>query len=338
MRALRRACPRAKSEPCKTSGAMGAVRMVVGSMSIWIGQEGEKSRVVLVDVEALPTEMANPRSRGMHRQSVGELVRLFVEEEAFTVRALSRAKKEIKGATEIVSRALTRGGRLFYVGAGTSGRLGVLDASEMPPTFHTPPELVQAILAGGPEAIFRAQEGAEDDGEAGARSVRERRVGSRDVLVGLTASGRTPFVHGALAEGKKAGAKTVLVTAHPKWRFERGGIRPDGVVRLDVGPEIIAGSTRLKAGTVTKMVCNILSSVAMIRMGKVYDNLMVHVVPSNEKLKARAIRLIRTLTQVGLEEAERALKESGGKVMLATERLRKVSGLPKKRRGALLAR
>jgi N-acetylmuramic acid 6-phosphate etherase len=274
----------------------------------------------------------------MHRQSVGELVRLFVEEEAFTVRALSRAKKEIKGATEIVSRALTRGGRLFYVGAGTSGRLGVLDASEMPPTFHTPPELVQAILAGGPEAIFRAQEGAEDDGEAGARSVRERRVGSRDVLVGLTASGRTPFVHGALAEGKKTGAKTILVTAHPKWRFERGGIRPDGVVRLDVGPEIIAGSTRLKAGTVTKMVCNILSSVAMIRMGKVYDNLMVHVVPSNEKLKARAIRLIRTLTQVGLEEAERALRESGGKVMLATERLRKVSGLPKKRRGALLAR
>ena len=338
VRALRRTCPRAKSEPCKTSGAMGAVRMVVGSASIWTGQGEKKSGVELVDVEALPTEMANPRSRGMHRQSVGELVRLFVEEEAFTVRALSRAKKEIMRATEIVSRALIHGGRLFYVGAGTSGRLGVLDASEMPPTFHTPPELVQAILAGGPEAIFRAQEGAEDDGEAGARSVRERGVGSRDVLVGLTASGRTPFVHGALAEGKKAGAKTVLVTAHPKWRFERGGIRPDGVVRLDVGPEIIAGSTRLKAGTVTKMVCNILSSVAMIRMGKVYDNLMVHVVPSNEKLKARAIRLIRTLTQVGLEEAERALRESGGKVMLATERLRKVSGLPKKRRGALSVR
>ena len=338
VRALRKACPQARSERCKTSGVVGAVRMVGGFVRASAGQREEKSVVGLVDVEALPTERTNPRSRGMHRQSVGQLVRLFVEEEAFTVRALSRAKKEIKGATEIVSRALTRGGRLFYVGAGTSGRLGVLDASEMPPTFQTPPELVQAILAGGPEAIFRAQEGAEDDGEAGARSVRERRVGSRDVLVGLTASGRTPFVHGALAEGKKAGAKTILVTAHPTWKAEKKGIRPDGVVRLDVGPEIIAGSTRLKAGTVTKMVCNILSSVAMIRMGKVYDNLMVHVVPSNKKLKARAIRLIRTLTGVGEEEAERALRESGGKVMLATERLRKVSSLPKKRRGALLVR
>ncbi|NDH86731.1 hypothetical protein EBY67_06730 [bacterium] len=129
-------------------------------------------------------------------------------------------------------------------------------------------------------------------------------------------------MHGALAEGKRAGAKTVLVTAHPKWRFERGGIRPDGVVRLDVGPEIIAGSTRLKAGTVTKMVCNILSSVAMIRMGKVYDNLMVHVVPSNEKLKARAIRLIRTLTRVGEEEAADALKLSGNKVTAAVDRLK----------------
>ena len=177
----------------------------------------------------------------------------------------------------------------------------------MPPTFHSPPEQVQAILAGGPEAIFRAQEGAEDDADAGARSVVERGIGKKDVLVGLTASGRTPFVHGALSQGRKAGASTILVTAHPKWKPELGGIRPDVVVRLDVGPELIAGSTRLKAGTVTKMVCNILSSVAMIRLGRVYDNLMVHVVPSNEKLKARAIRLVRMLTKVGVEEAERPL-------------------------------
>ena len=221
------------------------------------------------------------------------------------------------------------------MGAGTSGRLGVLDASEMPPTFHAPPEQVQAILAGGPEAIFRAQEGAEDDAEAGARAVVERRVGKRDVLVGLSASGRTPFVHGALRAGSRAGVATVLVTAHPHWESERGGVQPDVVVRLDVGPELIAGSTRLKAGTVTKMVCNTLSSVAMIRLGRVYDNLMVHVVPSNEKLEARAVRLIRTLTGVREAEARRALKDSGGKVTLAVEKLKRDSRLLKKRRGAL---
>ena len=241
-------------------------------------------------------------------------------------------------AGELAKRMRVRGGRLFYVGAGTSGRLGVLDASEMPPTFHAPPEQVQAILAGGPEAIFRAQEGAEDDAEAGARAVVERRVGKRDVLVGLSASGRTPFVHGALREGSRAGVATVLVTAHPHWESERGGVQPDVVVRLDVGPELIAGSTRLKAGTVTKMVCNTLSSVAMIRLGRVYDNLMVHVVPSNEKLEARAVRLIRTLTGVREVEARRALKDSGGKVTLAVEKLKRDSRLLKKRRGALSIR
>jgi N-acetylmuramic acid 6-phosphate etherase len=141
-------------------------------------------------------------------------------------------------------------------------------------------------------------------------------------------------VHGALKEGRKAGVATVLVTAHPKWKSERGGVHPDVVVRLDVGPELIAGSTRLKAGTVTKMVCNTLSSVAMIRMGRVFDNLMVHVVPSNEKLEARAVGLIRTLTRVGEGEAKQALKDSGGKVTLAVEQLKRDSRLLKKRRGA----
>ena len=327
--ALRRRCPGAVSMLLRISGAVGAARMAGFGMAA----PGHAKEPIgkLVPVEALPTERSNPRSRGLHRKSVEQLVRLFVDEETFTVRALASARKEIQRAAEIVSRSLQRGGRLFYVGAGTSGRLGVLDASEMPPTFHAPPEQVQAILAGGPEAIFRAQEGAEDDAAAGGRAVRERRIGRKDVLVGLTASGRTPFVHGALKAGAKAGASTVLITAHPKWSPERGGIRPDAVVGLNVGPELIAGSTRLKAGTVTKMACNILSSVAMIRLGRVYDNLMVHVVPSNEKLKARAIRLIRMLTKVGVEEADRALRAAGGKVTLAVERLQKVSRLPKRR-------
>jgi len=333
VKALKRIDVGAKIVRLQSGGEVGAARMV--GLERVDRVEGKEGKQKLVRVEDLPTELSNPRSRGLHQKSVEQLVRLFVEEEAFTVRALRRAKKEIQKAAELVSRALARGGRLFYVGAGTSGRLGVLDASEMPPTFHAPPEQVQAILAGGPEAIFRAQEGAEDDAEAGVRAVQERRVGKKDVLVGLTASGRTPFVHGALKEGRRAGVATVLVTAHPKWKSERGGVQPDVVVRLDVGPELIAGSTRLKAGTVTKMVCNMLSSVAMIRMGRVYDNLMVHVVPSNEKLQARAARLIQTLTGVGEEEARLALKDSGGKVTLAVEQLKRDSRLLKKRREAL---
>ena len=266
----------------------------------------------------------------MHQKSVKQLVQLFVSEEAFTVRALRRARREIEQAAGVVAKCLQSGGRLFYVGAGTSGRLGVLDASEMPPTFQAPPEQVQAILAGGPEAIFRAQEGAEDDAEAGGRAVFERRLGRKDVLVGLTASGRTPFVHGALRAGRRSGAATILVTAHPSWRPEKGTVRPDAVVRLDVGPELIAGSTRLKAGTVTKMVCNILSSIGMIRLGRVYDNLMVNVVPSNEKLRARAVRLVQVLTGVGLEEAAAALQKSGNRVTAAIAHLKGVSRLRKK--------
>jgi N-acetylmuramic acid 6-phosphate etherase len=322
-RALQKSCPGGRVVLLRTPGEVGAARMVE---PILLVGEKEVRREPLVKVEELPTERANPRSRGSHKKSVTQLVRRFVEEEAFTVRALNGAKKDIGRAAELVFRALKKGGRMIYVGAGTSGRLGVLDASEMPPTFHSPPEQVQAILAGGPEAIFRAQEGAEDDADAGARSVVERRIGRRDVLVGLTASGRTPFVHGALTQGSKAGASTILVTAHPKWKPESGGIRPNVVIRLNVGPELIAGSTRLKAGTVTKMVCNILSSVAMIRLGRVYDNLMVHVVPSNEKLKARAIRLVRMLTKVGVEEAERALFDAGGKVVEAVKKLKSGNG------------
>lgn len=326
-RAFRRRCPLAKAQVLRTSGVMGAIRMVCGD-----GQENRKHALLakkMVEVEALPTERANPRSRGLHRKSVGALVKLFLREEAETARALREAEGEVAAAAGWVARSLKSGGRLFYVGAGTSGRLGVLDASEMPPTFHAPPEQVQAILAGGPEAIFRAQEGAEDDEQAGARAVEERGIGRRDVVVGLTASGRTPFVHGALARAEKKGAKTILVTAHPEWKRERGGIRPQAVVRLRVGPELIAGSTRMKAGTATKVVCNTLSSVAMIRLGRVHDNLMVQVVPSNEKLRARAVRLVRILTGAEEAVAQRALRQGGGKVMKAVAILRRGSRLRK---------
>jgi len=307
--------PGARLVPLKTSGEVGAA-----TMAGWSGRlSPSRPDGKFVEVESLPTERSNPRSRGLHKKSVGQLVKLFVEEERETSRALRKASREIGRAAALVSVALHRGGRLIYVGAGTSGRLGVLDASEMPPTFHANPEEVQAILAGGPEAIFRAQEGAEDDADGGARAVRERRVGRKDVVVGLTASGRTPFVLGALRQADRLGAKTALVTAHPGWRPEKGGIRPDAVVRLDVGPELIAGSTRLKAGTATKVVCNILSSVGMIRLGRVHDNLMVNVVPSNEKLRARAVRLIRLLTGADAARAGEALRAGKGKVMEAVK-------------------
>jgi len=305
--------PGARSVLLKTPGEIGAA-----AMAGWAGRmTPEKTGTRFVDVESLPTERANPRSRGLHQKSVGQLVKLFVGEESQNLKALRKAAPEIGRAAAIVASALQKGGRLIYVGAGTSGRLGVLDASEMPPTFHADPEEVQAILAGGPEAIFRAQEGAEDDAEAGARAVQERKVGRKDVVVGLTASGRTPFVWGALCQAIPAGAKTVLVTAHSAWRPEKGTVRPDVVVRLDVGPELIAGSTRLKAGTATKVVCNILSSVAMIRKGRVYDNLMVNVVPSNEKLRARAVRLVRLLTKASAERAGEALRRGEGRVVEA---------------------
>jgi len=310
--------PSAGLSMMKNSGEMGAARMAGGLFRPAVPEVVKN----LVDVESLPTERTNPRSRGLHKKSVRQLVRLFVREETENLRALRKAAGGIGRAAQVVASALGRGGRLFYIGAGTSGRLGVLDASEMPPTFHADPEEVQAILAGGPEAIFRAQEGAEDDADAGARAVRERRVGRKDVVVGLTASGRTPFVHGALGAAGRAGAKTILVTAHPGWRPEKGGTRPDAVVSLDVGPELIAGSTRLKAGTVTKVVCNILSSVAMIRLGRVYDNLMVHVVPSNEKLRARAVRLVRVLTGANAGRAAEALRSGGGQVMEAVKILK----------------
>jgi len=314
---LRGILPGASLKRLRVPGEIGAASLAGWSGAAPVGRPPGR----LVDVEALPTERRNPRSRGMHKMSIGPLVRLFVGEERRTALALRKAAAEISRAAGLVADALHRGGRLFYVGAGTSGRLGVLDASEMPPTFHADPEEVQAILAGGPEAIFRAQEGAEDDAEAGARAVSERRAGGRDVVVGLTASGRTPFVLGALRQAHRAGARTVLVTAHPGWRPERGGVRPDAVVRLDVGPELIAGSTRLKAGTATKVVCNILSSIAMIRLGRVHDNLMVNVVPSNEKLRARAVRLVCRLTGASPEKAAEALAKSGNKVREAVQRL-----------------
>lgn len=220
-----------------------------------------------------------------------------------------------------IVRAFRSGGRLFYVGAGTSGRLGVLDASECPPTFRTPPDWVQGIMAAGPRALWESVEGAEDDPAAGARALQFRGVSRRDLVVGIAASGRTPFVWGALEAAKAQGAFTVLLCFNPALRVPRAR-RPNVILAPAVGPEILTGSTRLKAGTATKIVLNLFTTLAMVRLGKVIGNLMVDLNPSNAKLRDRAVRIVQQLTASTPEAARGALEASQWQVPAAVRRLR----------------
>ena len=247
-------------------------------------------------------------------------IRLMLSEDAKIPGALLAEEKPIERALRLITQALRRNGNLFYVGAGTSGRLGVLDASECPPTFRTAPDTVQAIIAGGQRAIWSAAEGAEDDAAAGGRAVEFRGVGRRDVVVGIAASGRTPFVWGALAAARRCGAKTVLLCFNPHMEIPRAA-RPDVVIAADVGPEILTGSTRLKAGTATKLVLNLFTTLAMVRLGKVRSNLMVDVNPSNVKLRDRAVRIVRELTGADAAAAQAALEKSGWVVKAALKKL-----------------
>ncbi len=237
-------------------------------------------------------------------------IELMLAEDEGLPRALRAQRRRLAAAVQCVVRAFRRGGRLLYVGAGTSGRLGVLDASECPPTFRTRPGQVRGIIAGGAKALTTSVEGAEDDFEAGGRALRRRRVNARDVVAGIAASGRTPFVWGALREARRCGAATILITCNPNLRF-LPGTRPDIVIAPDVGPEVLTGSTRLKAGTATKMILNLLTTLSMVRTGKVASNLMVDLKPSNTKLRGRAVRIVQELAGVSEEAARTALERSG---------------------------
>jgi len=217
--------------------------------------------------------------------------------------------------------AFRSGGRLFYVGAGSSGRIGTLDASECPPTFRVSPDQVQAIMAGGQEALWQSIEGAEDDAAAGAASVRFRGVSNKDVIVGIAASGRTPFVWGALHEAQRRDASTILLCFNPNLRFRREQ-KPDLILAFDLGPEVLTGSTRLKAGTATKLVLNLFTTLSMVRLGKVESNLMVDLNPSNIKLRQRAVRIVRELTGVDEAEAIQVLQSNSWVVKRALEKLR----------------
>ena len=263
------------------------------------------------DIETLAaalTEQPNPRSANLEKMAARDLVELFIDEEQFVQEALRKAIDELARAIGLVSDALRNGGHLFYIGAGTSGRLGVLDASEIPPTFGASPELVQGIIAGGAPALYRSVEGAEDETATGALAVEARGVKTGDVVIGISASGRTPFVQGALSRPGSLGAKTISLSSNPAGSQSRSA---ELSIELAVGPEIVTGSTRLKAGTATKIALNIISTGAMVALGKVRGNLMIDLHASSTKLRERAVRVVSQLTGCDYESARDRLEKSG---------------------------
>jgi N-acetylmuramic acid 6-phosphate etherase len=263
----------------------------------------------------LLTEQRNERSLSIDRLSIAQAVDLINAEDATIASAVAQAKPEIVNAIELVVAAFRAGGRLFYIGAGTSGRLGVIDASECPPTYLSPPEMVQGIIAGGREAMFRSIEKAEDSRETGAAEMDERNVGPNDVVFGIATGGTTPYVHGAIARAKERGAKTVFFACVPR---DQVADEADVSIRVLTGPEVITGSTRMKAGTATKMVLNMVTTISMVQLGKVYENLMVDVNSfACSKLVDRATRTIARVTGVDRATAARLLEDAKGWVKAA---------------------
>ena len=260
------------------------------------------------------TEQVNAFSQNLDQMTALEIVEVFNREDTHAVAAVAAAKLELAVAIDRTAAALRRGGRLFYVGAGTSGRLGVLDAAECPPTFCTPPELVQGIIAGGTSALLKSSEALEDSAADGAAAIESRQVTPADVVVGITAGGTTPFVLGALKAAGDRGATRIFIACVPKEQFS---IEAEVDIRLLVGPEVLTGSTRLKAGTATKLALNILSTGVMVKLGKVYGNRMVDVSVTNSKLYDRAVRILKDLTDLDREEAAELLERSNRKVKLA---------------------
>ncbi len=270
----------------------------------------------------LTTEKRNPRSHRIDRLPVEEILRIINREDAKVAAAVRKENPRIAKAVRLVAGSFKNGGRLFYVGAGTSGRLGVLDASEIPPTFGTNPSMVRGIIAGGKKAVFRSQEGAEDRTGDATLAIRKADVREHDVVCGIAASLRTPFVAGALAEAKKRGAHTILITTNPASLLREksfAGLKRniDIVISPDVGPEVLMGSTRMKSGTAQKMVLNMLTTASMILLGKVYENMMVDLRLNSRKLEERARRVVMISTGVDYAAASKKLTAAGGHVKTA---------------------
>lgn len=271
----------------------------------------------MLNLEKLSTEARNPASSRIDKLDTLSMMRVMNDEDQKTALAVKAILPDIARAVDVIAARLKTGGRLFYMGSGTSGRLGILDAVECPPTYSTDPDLVQGLIAGGKEAIFRAREGAEDSLDKGADDIISHDLSAKDVLVGITASGRTPYVLGGMEEARRRGAFVIGLACSKE---------PDIACTADLmliclpGPEVVTGSTRMKAGTVTKMILNMLSTGTMIRLGKVRGNLMIDVKATNEKLKERATRIVMTVTGMDRAAAEKALRESEGRARLAVER------------------
>jgi N-acetylmuramic acid 6-phosphate etherase len=263
------------------------------------------------DLADAMTEQINPRTVGLDQATVEEALGLMLDEDAEVVPAVAAERAHVAAGIRLVTASFQAGGRLIYVGAGTSGRLGIVDASECPPTFSVDPSMVQGVIAGGVQALWRAQEGAEDNPEAGALAMRYRRVSDRDTVCGIAASGRTPFVWGALEAARQAGASTIMVSCNPRIRAKLESIA-DVVICPATGPELITGSTRLKAGTATKLVLNQLTTLAMVQIGKVYGNLMVDLTPACFKLDDRSVRILMLVTGLHRSSAAELLARADG--------------------------
>jgi N-acetylmuramic acid 6-phosphate etherase len=273
--------------------------------------------------QSLPTEAINPATLGIDKLSADDIVELMLSEDRKMIAAVQRERERIAVGVEMIATTLRKEGRIVFVGAGTSGRLGILESAEMPPTFSTDPTLVQAIMAGGRGAIFNAKEGVEDNYEEGARSIMRVRPTKRDIVIGVSASGMTQFVRGALTRARRAGARIIFVTCDPGTELQTF---VDLTISPGVGAEVIAGSTRLKAGTATKMVLNMLTTGAMVRIGKTYGNLMVDVQTGSEKLKDRARRIVNIVTGLEYDDADKLLKKAHWNVKAAI--VMQKTGLP----------
>ncbi len=277
-------------------------------------KDDKMSKVVFDEIKKLVTEQRNPNTMDIDTKSALEIVQLINAEDHRVAPIVKGELEHIARAVEIIVAAFKQGGRLIYVGAGTSGRLGVLDASECPPTFGAPPEMVQGIIAGGYGALIRAVEGAEDHAENAARDLMKRDVTAKDVVCGLAASRRTPYVVAAVKKARQVGAKTLYVTCTPRSEID---FPVDVAICPVVGPEVVMGSTRMKAATAQKMVLNMLTTASMIRLGKVYGNMMVDLQMTSQKLQERSKRVVMMVTDVAYETAARILGEAGGHVKTA---------------------
>jgi N-acetylmuramic acid 6-phosphate etherase len=275
----------------------------------------KENKSLFDELEDLTTEKRNPESKNIDRLTTSDILKIINAEDHKVPSAVAKEIPYIAQAVELIIKGFKNGGRLLYFGAGTSGRIGILDASECPPTFGTPYKLIQGHIAGGKKAMFKAQEGAEDLEENGAKEIIAAKVNSKDVVCGIAASRRTPYVIGAINKAKELGAATIYITCNPRNQFNLKNV--DVAVCADVGPEVIMGSTRMKSGTAQKLILNMITTTAMIRMGKVYDNMMIDLHITNKKLSERSKRTLMAITGISYKEAEIFLKKSGGHVKTA---------------------